>query len=699
MDKAIRLAFARALGSHRGGDVTAAEVAYRELYSRAAHPKIAQMLAVALYQQQRLEEALTWFERARAGSSAASFHVNYASALLAAGRAVEAEAESRLALSTTPQLAGARLNLALALEAQQRFEAAAAGFAALSTAPEVAAVARRGLARSLLHAGRLERAREALGTTNGADDPETALVRGEVALEGGERDAAEAALNVAAASEATRSRAWLLQARLACRRCDSTAAIGLLDHAFAVGNQKRAALLESVPILLERSEIARCLARLHEWVEAYPRDVELHSEYLRCSQFAPEFDAARLLQAHRRWAELHAAPAEFVAPRRRSEGEPLRTGWLSPAFRNGPVQTFFRATLQELEQRGLSQNVLYNCNPRHEPSAATLRATCQRWQEVADLDDVALVHRIRDDGIDVLVDLAGHASHGRVAALARRAAPVQITWLDSFGTTGIDAMDFVLTDVVSTPFGTESGFVESPLYLSRGRLCYEPPVPAQRPNLSARRLISLNHFAKLNDAVIAVWAEILRALPDWTLHLKSRGGDDRGVVTALRARFARHGVDPLRVECSGYAAVPQALAAYRDAAIALDPFPFSGGANSCDALWMGLPMVTWPRDTLISRQGASMLHALDRQAWIARDAKEYVAIVCDLAADRAARQSWSEMAAAQVSEHLGDGRAFAADLIAALEKAWDLRAGEGFGAVSRAGRRSANGARDDRASR
>src|SRR6266404_3629194 len=109
MDKAIRLAFARALGSHRGGDVTAAEVAYRELYSRAAHPKIAHMLAVALYQQQRLEEALAWFERARAGSPAASFHVNYASALLAAGRAIEAEAESRLALSTTPQLVGARL--------------------------------------------------------------------------------------------------------------------------------------------------------------------------------------------------------------------------------------------------------------------------------------------------------------------------------------------------------------------------------------------------------------------------------------------------------------------------------------------------------------------------------------------------------------------------------------------------------------
>jgi protein O-GlcNAc transferase len=207
-------------------------------------------------------------------------------------------------------------------------------------------------------------------------------------------------------------------------------------------------------------------------------------------------------------------------------------------------------------------------------------------------------------------------------------------------------------------------------------------VPAGRPDPGARRFISLNHFAKLNDVVIAVWAEILRALPDWTLHLKSRGGDDAAVSARLRGRFAQQGVAPGRIECSGYAPVAEALDAYRDAAIALDPFPFSGGANSYDALWMGLPLVTWPRTTLISRQGATMLHALGQDEWIAGDAKSYVAIACGLAADPAARARWSAMAAADVNERLSDAALFAADLIAALERAWQLRADDRFAAVS-----------------
>ena len=656
------------------------------------------MLALALHQQQRTDEALPWFERARARPSAA-FHVNYASALLAVGHGGKAEAESRLALAAAPKHAGARLNLAMALEVQRRFDSAAAEFSALETVPEVAASARRGRIRCLLHHGHLQEARDAMVAAgridNAADDPETALLRGEIELESGNPGAAESALDVAAGSARTQARAWLLQARLARLRCDGETALRLLDQAVGLDDQNREATVQAALLLLERGETALCVGRLRNWVATHARDAEMHSMYVRCAHYLPESDAGQLLDAHRRWAELHAPPAEFVAPRAHTEREALRIGWLSPAFRNGPVQTFLVGTLRELTRRGLSYNVLYNSNPRLEPSSATLRAAGNRWEDVAALDDPALGRRIREDGIDILVDLAGHARNGRLAALARRAAPVQVTWLDSLGTTGIDAMDFVLTDAVSSPSGSESGFVERLLQLPRGRLCYAPPVPATRPDPAARRLVSLNHFAKLNDAVIAVWAEILRLLPDWTLQLKARGGDDLAAVERMRNRFAQHGVAGARIECSGYASVPEALAAYRDAAIALDPFPFSGGANSCDALWMGLPLVTWPRDSLISRQGAALLHALDRREWVARDAGDYVAIVCRLAADTSERRRWSEIAAAQVAERLSDASKFATDLIAALNRAWSLRAGDGFAAVSQ--RRDTHGNNRSRA--
>jgi predicted O-linked N-acetylglucosamine transferase (SPINDLY family) len=682
MDESARLGFARALDLQRHGDLNSAEAAYRTLYAQAAHPKIAHMLAVALHQQQRSDESLLWFERAATRPSAA-FHTNYASALLAVGRCREAEAQARLALVASPEHAGARLNLALSLEAQQQLVIAAAAFAALESEAQVSQAARRGRIRCALHMGDAQAARDALGAQREGEDAESMLLRGEAELDGGRLELAETALRVAAESEPTRTRAWRLQARLDQQRGNRGAALNLLDRALAVDVHDRAATLQRALLLLETGQVMPCLSGLQEWMATHPRDSEMHSLYLRCAQYEPEFDAPRLLAAHRRWGEMHAAAAEFVAPRAEVGRGPLRIGWLSPAFRNGPVQTFFLTTLRELGERRLSHNVLYNCNPRRDPSSEPLRSAADRWEDIAAFDDDALVQRIREDRIDVLVDLAGHAGHGRLGALARRVAPLQITWLDSFGTTGIEAMDFVLTDSISSPPGSEATFGERLLYLPHGRLCYLPPVAATRPDPASHRFISLNHFAKLNDAVIVTWARILRALPEWSLHLKGRAGDDAAVVARLRERFAKQGIDDSRIECTGYSTLPEALSAYRDAAIALDPFPFSGGANSCDALWMGLPLVTWPRDTLISRQGASLLEAVGQPQWIARDAENYVSIACALAADAAQRARWSEDAAVRVGERLADARQFADDLIEAVHRGWELRASEGFPAVSR----------------
>jgi len=681
LDKETRLAFDKALELHRHGDTAAAEAAYRALYEQQAHPKLAHMLGLALHQQQRSGEALKWFERA-AVRPTVSFHANYAAALLALGRGREAEAQSRLALALLPSHPGARLNLALALETQERFEEAASEFAALTSAPGFVQPGQRGRIRCLLHLGEIEQARDALGETKDGDT-ESALLRGEIALEAGELDLAESAFNAAAESSPTNARATVLQARLAQQRADHSMALSLLERAIERDREDRTATLQNAAVLLECGEVAACLDRLRGWIAEHPADSEAHSLYLRGAQYSPDFDAAKLLAAHRGWAQKHASPVEFVAPRERRADEPLRIGWLSPAFRNGPLQSFFLSTLSQLGERGLSFNVLYNSNPRRNPSSAGFRAAADRWEDVGGLDDEALVRRMREDAIDVLVDLAGHARGGRLTALSRRAAPVQITWLDSFGTTGIDAMDFVLTDEMSSPPGCESGFTEHLLRLPHGRLCYLPPVPAERPDPSARRLISLNHLAKLNDQVIDTWGKILQALPGWTLYLQARGADDAAVVAKLRERFARNSLAPRRIECAGYSSLPLALRTYRDAAIALDPFPFAGGANSCDALWMGLPLVSCPRDTLISRQGASLLHALDRERWIARDVEDYVAIAVALATDVAARRRWAETAAARVAESLGDASRFTTELVAALEEAWKLRASEGFPAVSR----------------
>ena len=184
--------------------------------------------------------------------------------------------------------------------------------------------------------------------------------------------------------------------------------------------------------------------------------------------------------------------------------------------------------------------------------------------------------------------------------------------------------------------------------------------------VASQRLVSLNRFSKIGDSVVAVWSEILRALPAWTLMLKASGGDDRDLPTLFRTRFAAPGIAPERVEVEGSGTYAMAMHTYQNAAIALDPFPFTGCATTCDALWMGLPVITWPHETIASRQSASLLEAAGKPEWIAADADDYVAIAVRLALDDAARRDWRAQARQRLRPALCDARRLAQELIDAL---------------------------------
>jgi predicted O-linked N-acetylglucosamine transferase (SPINDLY family) len=301
------------------------------------------------------------------------------------------------------------------------------------------------------------------------------------------------------------------------------------------------------------------------------------------------------------------------------------------------------------------------------------QAAATEWRDVIGISDERLAKQIRADGIDILFDLAGHTAHNRLLVFARKPAPIQITWIGYEGTTGLAAMDYLLADRHVVPEGTEHYYRERVLRMPDGYLCYDPPEaapPVGPPPSSTKGYAtfgSFNNPAKITAEVVAVWAEILRRAPNSRLTLKFRGLGDPTVKRRYLDLFASHGVAPQRLELLPWSPHAEHLAAYQQVDVALDPFPFSGSATTCQALWMGVPVITCPRETFASRHSLSHLSNVGLTETIARDFDEYVELAVSLTGDRprlaALRAGLRQRMAASP---LCDGKRFAANLASIL---------------------------------
>jgi len=661
-----------ALDLHRRGELADAERAYRRLIGEGrASGDAEHMLGLVLHQQGRSEEALGWLERARRHGEGIPLWVNLASTLLALGRAPEAESLALRALSADPAHAGAMLNLGLAREAQRRYpEAIEALQRAVAAAPRNRA-ALRALARCHLRTGDAGKALAALSGVGAGEDARVDLLRCEAWIASGAIETALPVLaRLAGVAEYEAQAQWLMAlAAHHDRRSDD--AIVLLRSVAERHPDHRMAALKLASVELARGDVETALARIDRWLERHPDDREARSAHLVACQYSRRYDAAALLAEHRRWRPDPAKGSPAAAAPHARRQRPARIGWVSPRFCHGPVEVFFAEVLEAMCGDATFEHVLYMTAPASPATTGRFRRIGASWRDAAFSTDDALLDQVREDRIDILVDLAGAGPDNRLAVFAARAAPLQVSWLDYFCTTGLGEIDYLVTDDYLAPPGSEAFYSESLLRLARGRLCYTPP-PARAPSaegVEARRLVCLNRFSKVNDEVAAAWSAALLRLPGWSLRLKGTGGDDAGVANALRRRFAAHGVDPERLDISGEGPYAEAIDAYRDAAVALDPFPFSGCATSFDALWMGLPVVTLPLDTMASRQTGSLLSAIGREDWIADDVGAYVDAIVDVARDVDGRREWRAVARERMRP-LTDARAFARELTEALQRAW-----------------------------
>ena len=416
----------------------------------------------------------------------------------------------------------------------------------------------------------------------------------------------------------------------------------------------RAALAQSPQDPWLHNEIANVcnfLGLMEEAVRHYREVMQLAPDWphasiaLLGSLNYPDIDAQTVAGEHLRIGAAWASRTQRLSSAARARSHPLRVGYFSPDFRRHPVGWLFAPVL-EAHDRSAVETFCYHSppSPAHADDDLTrrVRNAAAHWIDAREWSDERLAARIAEDRIDLLVDLAGQTFGARMAVFAAKPAPVQASWLGYFNTTGLPTVDAFITDPHSSPEGQERWFSEKLVRLPDSRFCFVAPPhmpdPGPLPALSKGSITfgCCNHLGKINNRVLALWAEILAAVPGSTLLIQARALDDAPNAERIGTQAQAAGIPRERLVLRRFQPAELAARVYCEIDIALDPFPFCGGQTSLDALWMGVPVVTLPGELIASRQTTSFLANLDLSQYAARDAAAYRDTAIALALDTAA---------------------------------------------------------------
>ena len=372
-------------------------------------------------------------------------------------------------------------------------------------------------------------------------------------------------------------------------------------------------------------------------LEHDPDNHEVHSNLLFVMSHHVLVTPDELLQAHRQWADIHCREGRAhrfrIHRNSRSLNRRLRIGYVSPDFRRHAVSFFLEPLLAAHDN---SSYEIYAYAEVSNPDGFTerCRAAVDHWCNTVGMSDAALAGRVAEDQIDILVDLAGHTAGNRLKVFAWKPAPVQVTYLGYCATTGLDEMDYWITDEVIHPVNTHEKAVETIIRLPRCWVCYQAPSGAPAVQIPERDSVIFGCFndrSKITNEVVRTWAAILKQVPEARLLLKARQYADDGIKAVLLDAFQQQGVNKGRIVFQTLSLPDEYMAAYSDVDIALDPFPRHGGVTTADTLWMGVPVVTLIGERFIERHCASLLTAMGGEAWIAATPDQYIEIAVSLA--------------------------------------------------------------------
>lgn len=349
---------------------------------------------------------------------------------------------------------------------------------------------------------------------------------------------------------------------------------------------------------------------------------------------------------------------------------------------NHPVGFFLESILANLNSTRF-ELVAYPTQSKEDELTARIKHYFYSWSPIAELGDEAVARKIYEDGIHILIDLSGHTAHNRLPVFAWKPAPVQVSWLGYLASTGVPGMDFILADPVSVPQPHREHFSEKVWYLPDTVNCLTPPAASAKlaitPPPSVRNgyitFGSFQNITKINDEVLALWGQIFHAMPQARLRFHSKQMNSPAVREQLQKRLAHFGIQPERVTIEGtISSREDYLATHAEVDIILDSFPYPGITTTCEALWMGVPTLTLAGDTMLARQGASLLTCAGLEEWVARNKEEYVALALAQAADvNRLAQLRSGLRQKVLASPLFDAPRFAPHLEDALQGMWQQK--------------------------
>jgi len=391
--------------------------------------------------------------------------------------------------------------------------------------------------------------------------------------------------------------------------------------------------------LRQRGELDAAIACYDQALALDPASAATHSNKIYALYFHPRYDAPAILAESVRWQQHHAAALAAIPSahaNERAAARPLRVGYVSPDFYLQAEAFFVLPLLAAHDHRQFAIHA-YASVARPDEITERLRRAVDVWHDVRSLDDAQLAAQIRADGIDILVDLTMHMGANRLLTFARKPAPVQVTWLAYPGGTGLPALDYRLTDARIDPPGlTDRHYVEQSLRLPDCWCCYDPltaaPPAAPRPHGADQPIVfgSLNNPCKINPPLLALWAAVLRAVPQSRLLVLAYSSAQRQEIGTT---LGQAGVAAERLEFAGQQSRAAYLRLYERIDIALDTLPYNGITTTCDALWMGVPVLSLSGPTAAGRAGHSILATLGLPELAAGTPEQFVRLAAALAGD------------------------------------------------------------------
>ncbi|MBF0391293.1 MAG: tetratricopeptide repeat protein, partial [Alphaproteobacteria bacterium] len=426
--------------------------------------------------------------------------------------------------------------------------------------------------------------------------------------------------------------------------------------------------------------------RLAEAAAAYDRALflapakgDIAANLAACQLNDPATTLDELCRSRRRWnARIERPGGPRPRPPRRDVAAPLSIGFVSGDFHTHQVAFLTVRTIEGLRAATPARIVCYANQTEADAMTARFQAAAHLWRPIRGLDDQSVADLIRGDGIDVLIDMSGLFVRNRLPMFVRRPAPLAVGWPCFTGATGLDEMDALLADAAEIPDRDEPLYSEHVLRMPGCWITWDPyahaPPPAPPPSAAGGPVTfgSLSNPQKFNSRLAALWARVLDAVPGSRLLLRYAGLETPVLAERIRTLFKVNGVPADRLFLEGHAPRREFLARYGAVDVALDPWPYSGGVTTLEALWMGVPVVSLPGPAFPGRHSASILGALGLGDWIARDEDDYVAIAARLAADLPGRTALRHGLRQRIDvSPLCDGASHARHMYALLARCFD----------------------------